>query len=425
MSKLLTVLSQEYQLKVRTKAFIIGTILFPLLMGVMVVLPSVFMGMNIEKPTTLAVIDESGVVREPLARVLSAKTKDGRLLYSLQEEKSAGRSRDQVALDLGREVTADRIGGFFILPADILQGGQASFYAKNVSDFRRNQTLENALQKAVRELRVRDSGLDTALVAGVVRDVPLTTFKVKEGGGASKDKGATFGLAYIVGLIFYITMIMYGAMTLRACLEEKTSRSAEAMVSMVRPTTLMGGKILGIGLTGLTQLVIWGAVIAVASAFATASSPAFLSGLDLSAIKITLPMAAFFLVFFILGFLLYAGLSAALGAMVNSEAEAQQLQMFINLPAILSMMLMFMAIRDPGSTFIRVCSMIPFFAPVVMTVRICVVMPPLWELLLSSAILAVSIAGVIWVAGRIFRVGLLMYGKRPDFPELMKWIRYG
>jgi ABC-2 type transport system permease protein len=425
MSKLFTVLSQEYQLKVRTKAFIIGTILFPLLMGVMIILPSVFMGMNIEKPTTLVVIDESGVVREPLARALSARTKDGSLLYNLQEEKSAGRSRDQVALDLGREVTADKIGGFFILPADILQGGQASFYAKNVSDFRRNQTLENALQKAVRELRVRDSGLDTALVAGVVRDVPLTTFKIKEGGGASKDKGATFGLAYVVGFIFYITMIMYGAMTLRACLEEKTSRSAEAMVSMVRPTTLMGGKILGIGLTGLTQLVIWGAVIAVASAVATASAPAFLSGLDLSAIKITLPMAAFFLIFFILGFLLYAGLSAALGAMVNSEAEAQQLQMFINLPAILSMMLMFMAIRDPGSTFIRVCSMIPFFAPVVMTVRICVVMPPLWELLLSSAILAVSIAGVIWVAGRIFRVGLLMYGKRPDLPELMKWIRYG
>jgi ABC-2 type transport system permease protein len=262
-------------------------------------------------------------------------------------------------------------------------------------------------------------------IAFVLQKVPFSTYKVGEGGLIRQDEGATFGLAYAVGAVFYISLLIYGAMMLRAALEEKTSRSAEVMVSTVRSSTLMAGKILGIGLVGLTQIGIWMAILGLASLWAGSARPEFLQDVDLSAMGVSVPMVLLFILYFIAGFILYAGLFGAIGAMVNSETEAQQLQMPITLPILVAFMLMFLVIRDPDATVARVLSLIPFFAPILMAVRICVLMPPAWEIALSLVILAASIAGIIWVAGRIFRVGLLMYGKRPNLPELMKWIRYG
>jgi ABC-2 type transport system permease protein len=196
------------------------------------------------------------------------------------------------------------------------------------------------------------------------------------------------------------------------------------MVATVRPSALMGGKILGIGTVGLTQIGIWAVLIWLISN--TAGGMLGSAGSDLlSQVGITAPMVFFFVVYFVLGFLFYAALYGAAGAMVNSDTEAQQIQTPITLPIVLALMLMFIAIRDPNNVVARIASMIPFFSPIVMMVRITVLMPPLWEIALSLAILLASIWGVLWVAGRIFRVGLLMYGKRPNLPELMKWIRYG
>jgi ABC-2 type transport system permease protein len=196
------------------------------------------------------------------------------------------------------------------------------------------------------------------------------------------------------------------------------------MVATVRPSTLMAGKIIGLGLVGLTQIAMWALLIVVISN--SAGGMIGSAGTDLlSRVGITFPLVFFFVVYFILGFLFYSALYGAAGAMINSDMEAQQIQLPITLPIVAALMIMFLAIRDPGNAAVRVCSMIPFFSPIVMMVRITVLMPPVWEIALSVAILLLSIWGVLWVAGRIFRVGLLMYGKRPDLPELVKWIRYG
>lgn len=422
--KLITVIRQEYLLKVKTKAFLFGTLLVPLLMTGVILLPALFMSMSVGKPTTLVVVDSSGILFEPLSRALDDTTKTGGRLYNLVRYEGPA-SPEDVVRELGPQVTDEKIGGFLVIPADVVAAGDIAYYAKNVSDFQKNETLSQAAEEAVREIRIGRSGMDADVVAAVLKRVPLRTYKVGEGGETRKDEGGTFALAYGVGLIFYVALLMYGSMMLRAALEEKTSRSAEVMVATVRSSTLMAGKILGIGLVGLTQIAIWGALIALLVLYTGSTSLAFMKDVDISALGLSLPLLLYFMLYFILGFILYAGLFSAIGAMVNSETEAQQLQWPITMPIVIGFMFMLLAIRDPEGPLIRVASLFPLFTPIVMTVRICVVRPPAWEIVTSILILLASIVGVIWVAGRIFRVGLLMYGKRPNLPELMKWIRYG
>ncbi len=425
-TRVFTVLRQEYMVKVRTRAFLLGTLLTPVIMGALTVLPALFMSMDVSKPTSLAVVDESGVLAGPLSKALDDSSKTGQKLFTLVPEPASGRTREQLTHDLGEQVTAEKIGGFILIPGDVLEGGEAAYYAQNVSDFRRNDSIQRALDKSVREVRISRSNLDPAQVEALTKSVAFTTFKVGAGGEARKDRGTTFGLAYAIALIFYISLLVYGIMMLRAALEEKTSRSAEVMVATVRSSTLMTGKILGIGAVGLTQLGIWAVLIAIFSIYSAATG--FAPGgvqMSLSTIGLTFPIIFFFVVYFILGFLLYAAFFGAIGAMVSTETEAQQVQQPIMAPMWIALMLMFLAIRTPNAPLVRVASQIPFFSPMLMMVRITVQMPPMWEILLSLVLLAAAIAGALWVAGRIFRVGLLMYGKRPDLPELMKWIRYG
>ncbi len=425
-SRVLTVLRQEYRLRVRTRLFLFTTLVLPIMMGALVALPGLFMSMKVGQPTSLAVVDQTGLLFRPLARSLADSSKTAKKAFTLVAEPDSGRTREQLARELGARVTADRIGGFILIPSNGLGGGECAFYAKNVSDFQRNLTIERALNTAAREVRIGQSKLDSSQVNAILKDVSFTTFKVGAGGQSHKDTGMTFGLAYAVGFVFYLSLIIYGIAMLRATLEEKTSRSAELMAATVRSSTLMTGKILGIGAVGLTQIGIWFIIVALFGAYSAASGFSPLgSPLSLSQIGITAPLAIFFVLYFLLGFLLYAALFGAIGAMVTSETEAQGLQTPIYMPIIIAFMLMALAIRDPNAVLIRVCSMIPLFAPILMMVRITVQMPPWWEIALSLVLLVAAIAGALWIAGRVFRVGILMYGKRPNLPELMKWIRYG
>jgi len=424
MRRLYAVARQEYLSKVRTRAFVAGTILIPIFMGGLMVLPAVFVNMKIEKPSRIAVVDGTGALLEPMQRALTDTTETGERIYTLVAEPDAGRPPEELVRELGARVASGELGGFFLVPADALDGGKVAFYAENVSDFRRTEALDGAVESAVREVRISRTNLSPEIVQSVLRNVPLETFRVGPAGESRKDTGTTFGLAYVLGLLFYMSLIIYGIMMMRAALEEKTSRSAEVMVATVRPSTLMAGKLIGIGMVGLTQIALWAVI-----AWVVGSSLGGMLGAQgselLSQVGVTAPMAFFFVLYFVLGFLLYAALFGAVGAMVSTETEAQQMQQIVMMPLILAIMLMFLAIRDPSGTAVRVLSMIPLFAPIVMIVRITVLMPPAWEIALSLALLAAGIWGALWVAGRIFRVGLLMYGKRPSLPELLKWIRYG
>lgn len=424
MGRIWVVVRQEYLMKVRTKAFLFGTFVVPVLFAAMGVLPAYFMNKSVEKPGTYAVVDESGVIFEPLGRALDDSTKIGERLFTLLPEPVNGRNREDLKRQLGTRVAAGELAGFFVVPADAVDGGEVSFGATSVSDFRRNESIHASINEAVREVRISRTKLDPAEVKAVMKSVPLSTFKVGERGELKKDSGTTFLVAYFFGICLYVVLLMYGQMMLRAALEEKTSRSSEVMVATIRASTLMAGKIIGIGLVGLTQVAIWAAVVVLFSSGSASFMPAGSQEI-LSEIGITPVMGIFFVVYFLLGFLFYAALFGAVGAMVNSETEVQQAQWPVMIPLLTSFMFMFMALRDPNAPLVRIVSLIPFSSPILMMVRICVVTPPWWEIALSLVLLLVFIWGAMWFAGRIFRVGLLMYGKRPTLPELVKWVRFG
>jgi ABC-2 type transport system permease protein len=424
MGRLWVVVRHEYLMKVRTKAFLFGTFVVPVLFAAMGVLPAYFMSKSVKQTGTYVVVDESGVLFGPLVRALDDTTKAGQRLFNLVSEPANGRSRDDLKRELGARVAAGDLSGFFLVPGDAVDGGDVAFGATSVSDFQRNESIHASLNEAVREVRISRTTLDPAAVKAVLKPTSFSTFKVGEKGEVKKDSGTTFVVAYIVGITLYMILAIYGGMMLRAALEEKTSRSSEVMVATIRASTLMAGKIVGIGLVGLTQVAIWATVVVLFSSGSASFMPAGSKEI-LSEIGITPVMGIFFVVYFLLGFLFYAALFGAVGAMVSSETEAQQAQWPVMIPLLIAFMFMTMALRDPNAPLVRVFSLIPFFSPILMTVRICIVTPPWWEIALSVLLLVASIGAAMWIAGRIFRVGLLMYGKRPTLPELVKWVRFG
>ena len=439
MKKMWTVIRQEYINRVRNRGFLIGTILFPLLMAALMFVPAALMTVDVETAARYPVVDSTGVLYEGFVSALADTTDSGAMLYEFEDFLGTSQRRqaryEKYAAEnpgagpvpfLSGQVESEEIGGFFVIPKDYIEGkSAASFYARNVADDVRNRRFRQVLENAARSIRIADSGLSGEQISEILRPTRFSTFRVGDGGEASEDSGQTFFLAYIFAFIFYILLVISGITAMRSTLEEKTARTAELMISSVRPIHLMGGKILGITGMSLTQIGIWflsgafilrqgrslpGQISSVAEMIDSASpSPGVL---------------AVFFVFFVLGFLFYSGLFVSIGAMVNSETEAQSLQTPATMPIIVAFMMMFLGIRSPDGTLTTILSMIPFFSPILMTVRACVIMPPLWQILASAGILLAGAWASIWVAARIFRVGLLMYGKKPSLPELIRWIRF-
>ena len=216
----------------------------------------------------------------------------------------------------------------------------------------------------------------------------------------------------------YFVILFYGMNVARSIIEEKTSRIFEVLLATIKPEEMMAGKVLGVGAVGLTQVGIWmiGAI--------ALSIPGLISlGNDVS-FRITPAQMAFFVVFFLLGYILYSGMAAALGAMTSSEQELQQMNMFLMLPLIACSGVVFNVVADPDGLLAKVFSFIPFCTPLIMYVRIAVHQPPWYEIALSILGLVVTILAILWFAARVYRVGILMYGKKPNLPELFRWLRY-
>jgi ABC-2 type transport system permease protein len=223
-------------------------------------------------------------------------------------------------------------------------------------------------------------------------------------------------------MVLYMTVLLYGINVMRSILEEKTSRIMEVMLSTASAKQMMAGKILGVGAVGLTQVVIWMGTALVFSAGALVANAEQIKGV------LSVKMLVFFAVYFLLGYILYSTLCAAVGSMVNSEQEAQQLQFLVMMPMILSIIMIMQIFQHPNSQMAFWGSLFPFTAPLVMFTRIAMQTGSLWDIgwqiALSIGLMLATIYGMIWLCGRIYRVGILMYGKKPNLPEIMKWIKY-
>ncbi len=428
MDKMWTVMRREFFSRVKTKGFIIGTILTPLFLVAMMVVPGLLMFLKSDKPKTIAVIDQTGEILDSLRVNLDEKNQAGQPLYNFVTREAPPPGLDAAKKSLSESVDKGELDGYIIIPAAIYEEGQAQYYGKSVTNFRENNRIRSVISRAVTEKRIQRSGLESEKIHQMVRRVPLRTYRVAEGGKQEIDEGRTEIVVWILVVFIYMAMLVYGQFVMRSVIEEKTSRVIESVVSSVKPFHLMAGKILGVGALGLTQYSLWALVMGLLSLYgvklAGVFTPKAASTPDFTMPALPLETLIFFIVFFVLGYLLFATLYAAVGAMVNSEQEAQQFVFPVIMLVIVPFLFTTYIIGNPDSRMAVILSLIPFFAPITMFGRIVVQTPPVWQIALCLLLMAVTIIGMIWIVGRIFRVGVLMYGKRPTLPEIIKWIKY-
>jgi ABC-2 type transport system permease protein len=412
-AKLWVIVKREYIERVRSKAFVIGTILGPLLMTAMLVVPTLA-ARSKGKPLRLAVMDSGGELGAKIADALRDQMADGRARFEVVPASELGASE----ADFKQAVIEKRLDGYLALPADAVATAAATYYGRNVSNFSDLRSIEAAASGVLVGRRLEAAGLDAGRVKDLTRDLDMKRVRLSET-GEREDKGAAMFLALVLLMILYVSILIWGQAVLSSVIEEKTSRVVEVMASGVPSTTLLLGKLLGVGAAGLTQFLAWSlSLFAVSLASAGA-----IGGVTLP--EITPLMLASFVVFYLLGYFFYASLYAAIGASVNTVQEAQGLVFPVMLPIILAMVCWPAVLQAPDGPLAFTVSMIPGMSPLIMFLRIVVLTPPMWQILLSIGLLVLGILGVVWIAARVYRVGILMYGKKPTFPEIVRWVRHG
>jgi ABC-2 type transport system permease protein len=408
---------REYLERVRSKAFLIGTFVGPVLMAGLMVGPGLLASRQRGKPLEIAVLDASGTLQSAVEEALAQKKAVGESRFLIQKPPEGPAEERRAALE--RAVLGGKLDGYLYVPADALETSKAQYYGRNVSNRFDLRLMETGVEEALIARRLAGAGLDPARVEELTRRVDLETIRLSET-GARVDRGVTFIFATILMMMLYMTVLMWGQALMTGVIEEKSNRVVELAVSAMSPWDLLFGKLVGIGSAGLTQLAVWVASLALLAAY----SGSFLPG-DTALPEITPLILASFLMYFLLGYFLYAAMYAAIGASVNTMQEAQSLVFPVLMPLIVSVVFFPVVLQSPDSTFSVVLSLIPFATPLLMFLRITALTPPAWQILLSIVLTTLTIAAVTWVSARIYRVGILMYGKRPTFPEMMRWVRHG
>ena len=411
--KLWAVIRREYLERVRSKAFIIGTILGPLLMGLLMVMPVLIMGKG-GKLLRVAVLDASGDLQSEVEESLREARRDDEPRFDVRPSgEGTVESREEA---LQKAVLNGDLDGYLLLPEDAVDSSTASYYGRTVS----NQRDLGMMRWMVRDLlvahRLTDAGLDSDRVQELTRDMEWRTIRLSEE-GEREEEGLGILLAIVLLMILYTSILMWGQVVMGGVIEEKSSRVIEVVASGVPPTQLLAGKLLGVGAAGLTQFLVWSLSL-LGISLVTAGPMA--SSLPVPEIRPLVLVS--FVMFFVLGFAFYAALYAAIGAAVNTMQEAQNFIFPIIIPLVLGLVCFPVILESPDGGLAVILSLIPFLTPLLMFLRIIVLTPPWWQIALSLVLLGVSILAVLWLAARIYRVGILMYGKKPTFPELMRWV---
>jgi len=424
--KTFAVVRREYIERVRTKAFWIATLLIPLLfLGYVAIQIAISRKTGGERQ--LVVVDLTGKLYAPLAAELAdteakQKTDPSRSKgphWSLVE-RPAGGDLAATKETLRQEVLHKKINGYLVLEPAKLEKEEVEYYSTTVSDWIALTQLQSAINRISIRQKMAARGLPADLSAELEKRIDLKPFKVTEKGTA-EEKGAGIVAAIIFLILMYSTFFMYGYQVMRGVIEEKSNRIVEIIVASVRPTELMVGKIIGIGLVGLTQYFVWSLVAMNLSLPAIAG---LMSSPDMGVPHIPISMLAYFILFFILGYFLYASVYTMIAAPFNTDQEAQQLAM-IPMMMIVSGLAIYPAVmNNPSGNVAVFFSLFPFTASLIMFLRTALSEPPAWQILLSVGILLGTTFLLAWFAGRIYRVGILMYGKKPTIPEIIRWARY-
>ncbi len=445
MNKSILILKREYLTRVKKKSFIVMTLLVPLMMAALMILPTYLAMMDDKEERTIAVYDPTGLLLDKLES--SEFTKFHYIPEKEYQEltKNFKSGNYYAVLHIPENIlTTSR--------ADMISDKQVTFDIKNLVTSRIENIIEGEKRKAV----IDQSGipdLDKKLAA-TKTNIDIETIKIGDEGKAVKSSTEmAMVIGYASGFLIYMFVFIYGTMVMRGVMEEKTNRIVEVIISSVKPFQLLFGKIIGIGLVGLTQIAIWvilgtGIVtglttfIGGGSAEATMQAQNIMSNQQMQQIatnpeaqnkmaevlgmigNLNMPLIIFSLFFyFICGFILYASLMGAIGSAVDADEDAQQLMLPVMMPLILSMIILFAVAKNPEGPLAFWASIIPLTSPIIMMTRI-----PFgaatWEIILSMALLVATIFGTIWIAGKIYRTGILMYGKKVNLKEIVKWLFY-
>ncbi|MCD4819613.1 MAG: ABC transporter permease [Candidatus Cloacimonetes bacterium] len=430
MSKIFKIIKREYLSRVKKKSFIILTILIPILMAGLMMTP-LLLSRYKSGSTSIAVLDKSGLFKNKLDNTdnLFFNYFDG----TLEELKQTYKSKYK---------------GILYIPVINIKSPQGiKLYSENQFGMLHSIYIENQLEKIIEDNRLKEEGLDREYLAKFRVNLNLDTVILSKEGEKSSDSKLSAGLSYVMGFMLYIMLLSYGTMIMKGVIEEKKNRIIEVIISSVKPFQLMLGKILGIGAVALTQIIIWlilGTMIStsimliflpemldaqsaqvtqIASANVNVDNSQIYEIIDsLKAMNIPLVLSSF-IFYFLFGYLIYSALFAAIGSISDDASDNQSIAMPVILPIIISLFIMINVLEQPHSPLAFWSSLIPLFSPIVMTARLPFGVPG-WQLALSMFLLAVGFVFSVWMAGKIYRVGILLHGKKVTFKELKKWVFY-
>ncbi|MBI4647154.1 MAG: ABC transporter permease [Bacteroidia bacterium] len=449
MNKIGLIIQREYLTRVKRRAFIIMTILGPILMGALMVAPAVIATMEDKEVKHIQIVDQTKIIYQAIH--------DSKYL---KFELSPDTSIEQAE----KKFDSTKYYAILFIPANIVKGGNSvEIYSDKDVSREMIKHVKSEIDNEIQKEKLKANGISEDVLRIVETDINVNTFIIKEGQLKKSFTDFKMILGYIAGLIIYMFVFMFGAQVMRGVLEEKTNRIVEVIVSSVRPFQLMMGKIIGVALVGLTQFFLWVVLtflIVTGAQTMLVSQDKFdaekldpdtintISIMDKSTVTgdkkgadkdeinqvvsdalaylndINFPvMLGAFLFFFLAGYLLYASLFAAIGGAVDNETDTQQFMLPITIPLILAIIMLFNMVDNPNGPLAFWFSIIPFTSPVVMMARIPFGVP-YWEVALSAGLLVLTFIGTTWMAGKIYRTGILMYGKKITYRELWKWLRY-
>jgi ABC-2 type transport system permease protein len=432
MNKMLAVLKREYLAAVRKKMFIIMTILFPVLMSAAMLLPGLMVARGLGEKQ-VAVLDGTGKLQSAFTRTIVPEQPDVKKSLS-------GRRRAELPQSIKVEYVANtdakayldrlnanrkasnRLDAVFVIPSDAIDGENAkmSFYSRSSTDVITQERLSSIANRAIQRLRLSSRGIDPNTVDALTRSVPSEGIQLSRSGEQKKGGELNLILGFLFAAFLLIPSFIYGLEIMRGIIQEKSDRVVEILVSSMSPRQLLTGKIFGVALVGLTQVTAWMLMLAVVGLYAVPAMA--ITGINLD--QFLRPMVfVYFYLFFVLAYLTYVSIYAIAGAICNSEKEAQQLIAPISMLMMLPWFLMFAIITNPDSGLAVGFSLSPVFGPLTMFVRALVSEPPVVHLLISIAVAIATIAAFFWITAKIFRVGILSYGKRPTIGELWQWLK--
>ena len=415
---------REYLARIRSKGFWISTIALPFLMGAWLVVPSLVMSKT-KSSQRLAVVDlsEKGIGEALEGKLAEWAERTAQQVSFELELVAAVDDLDELRRRLDQRTLEGDIQAWVWIDSRGLADNSVEYHAESVTNFITQQALERALSSVIRRSRLEGEGYDAEVISELTRSVDLDTVRVSEEG--SKADAGIGGLALAIGLfmVLYMTTLIYGNQVMLGVLEEKNSRVVEVLVATIKPLELMLGKLGGIGLIGMTQLGIWvGAALVLTAPGLIGLATALPEGVELP--TLTLGLVGHFLGFFVLGYFFYATFYAMVGSAFNNPQEAQQLATVAVIWVVLPWVFFMPILNDPDSTVAVVTSLIPLFTPLLMMLRIAVKTPPAWQILLGYVLTTGLCLLMAWLCARIYRVGILMYGKKPTLKELWRWLRY-